>query len=83
MATLDRVLDALDALARWLAMALATAIIAILLAQILFRYVLNSSIIWSEEVATWCLVWLVFLGSASLLRRWSSPMHCPPSDSPF
>jgi TRAP-type C4-dicarboxylate transport system permease small subunit len=70
MAYLDRVLDGLDALARWLAMALATAIIALLAAQILFRYVLNSSIIWSEEVATWCLVWVVFLGAASIMRRW-------------
>ena len=76
MAALDRALDALDALARWLAMALATAIIAILLAQIFFRYALNSSIIWSEEVATWCMVWLVFLGSASLMRRWDH-VHIP------
>lgn len=70
MAALDKALDALDAVARWLAMVLATAIIAILAAQIYFRYVLNSSIIWSEEVATWCLVWLVFLGGASIMRRW-------------
>ena len=70
MAILDRVLGVLDALARWTAMALATAIILILFAQIFFRYVLNSSIVWSEEVATWCLVWLVFLGSASIMRRW-------------
>ena len=53
MAFLDRALDALDALARWIAMVCATAIIAILAAQIVFRYALNSSIIWSEEVATW------------------------------
>lgn len=70
MVIIDRALDALDALARWIAMALATAIILILAAQIFFRYVLNSSIIWSEEVATWCLVWVVFLGSASIMRRW-------------
>src|SRR5262245_24070262 len=76
MAILDRALDALDALARWLAVALATAIIAILAAQILFRYAFNSSIIWSEEVATWCMVWLVFLGSASLMRRWDH-VHIP------
>src|SRR5437870_13216588 len=51
-------------------MALSTAIIAILSAQIFFRYVLNSSIVWSEEVATWCLVWLVFIGAAAIMRRW-------------
>jgi TRAP-type C4-dicarboxylate transport system permease small subunit len=70
MRHLDRVLDTLDLATRWVAIALATAIILILLAQIFFRYFLNSSIVWSEEVATWCLVWLVFLGAAALMRRW-------------
>jgi len=70
MAILDRVLGALDALARGVAMALATAIILILAVQIVFRYVFNSSIVWSEEVATWCLVWLVFIGAAAIMQRW-------------
>ena len=76
IAALDRVLGALDAAARWVAMALSTAIILILCAQIFFRYFLNSSIVWSEEVATWCLVWLVFLGSAAIMRRWEH-VHIP------
>lgn len=70
MHRLDRLLDVLDAFARWVAMALATVIILILSAQIFFRYFLNSSIVWSEEVATWCLVWVVFMGSAAIMRRW-------------
>src|SRR5262249_3771862 len=57
-------------------MALATGIILILCAQIFFRYALNSSILWSEEVATWCLVWLVFIGSAVIMRRWEH-IHIP------
>lgn len=70
MDRVDRLLDVLDGLARWLAMALATVIILILFAQIFFRYFLNSSIVWSEEVATWCLVWMVFIGAAAIMRRW-------------
>lgn len=76
MQAVDRVLDALDAAARWLAMLLATAIIVILAAQIVFRYFLNHSIVWSEEVATWCLVWVVFLGAATIMRRWDH-VHIP------
>ena len=76
MAILDRVLGALDALARGVAIALTTGILLILCAQIFFRYVLNSSILWSEEVATWCLVWLVFIGSAVIMRRWEH-IHIP------
>ena len=70
MPILDRVLGALDALARGVAIALATGILLILCAQIFFRYVLNSSILWSEEVATWSLIWLVFIGAAAIMRRW-------------
>jgi len=70
MRALDRVLGALDRLARWAAMALSMAIILILSAQIFFRYVLNNSIVWSEEVATWCQIWLVFMGSAAIMQRW-------------
>src|SRR5947209_19755435 len=76
MKQLDRLLEVLDALARWVAMALATIIIAILFVQIFYRYVLNTSIVWSEEVATWCLVWLVFLGSAAIILRWEL-VHIP------
>ena len=70
MDRVDRLLDVLDRVARWLAMALATAIILILFAQIFFHYFLNSSIVWSEEAATWSLVWLVFIGAAAIMRRW-------------
>jgi TRAP-type transport system small permease protein len=76
IAALDRLLAALDAAARWAAMLLSTAIIAILSAQIFWRYALNSSIVWSEEVATWCLVWLVFIGSAAIMYRWDH-VHIP------
>lgn len=76
IAALDRLLAALDAAARWMSAALSTAIIAILCAQIFFRYALNSSIVWSEEVATWCLVWLVFIGSAAIMYRWEH-VHIP------
>src|SRR5947207_5517493 len=76
MKQLDLLLEVLDALARWVAMALATIIIAILFVQIFYRYVLNTSIVWSEEVATWCLVWLVFIGSAAIMYRWEH-VHIP------
>lgn len=73
---MDRLLDLLDRTARAGAIAFSVAIVVILLAQIVFRYGLNSSIVWSEEVATWCLVWVVFLGSATIMRRWDH-VHVP------
>ncbi|MGQ0664527.1 MAG: TRAP transporter small permease [Pseudomonadota bacterium] len=76
MALFERLLDAIDGLANAVAVALTAAIIFILLAQIFFRYGLNISLVWSEEVATWCMVWVVYLGSISIMRRWEH-VHVP------
>lgn len=35
---------------------------AIIVAQVFFRYVLNNSLSWSEEVARYLFVWMVYLG---------------------
>lgn len=70
MDRVDRLLELLDRSARFTALALVIAVISLLSAQIFFRYAMNSSITWSEEVATWCLVWIVFIGSATIMRRW-------------
>ncbi|MBI3514834.1 MAG: TRAP transporter small permease subunit [Proteobacteria bacterium] len=51
-------------------------IILVLSAQIFCRYVLNASLVWSEEVATWCMVWVVYAGSAILMRNWQH-VHIP------
>lgn len=69
MQGLDRLFTVLERGAGILARLLVVAIIAILVAQIFCRFVLNRSLIWSEEVATWCMVWVVYLGSAVLMRH--------------
>jgi TRAP-type transport system small permease protein len=66
---IDRVLNWLERIASAAACSLVAAIVVILGAQIFARFVLNRSLIWSEEVATWCMVWVVYLGSAVLMRH--------------
>lgn len=41
--------------------------------QVFFRYVLNDSLFWSEEVARYLLVWLTFLGATSAYHRGVHP----------
>jgi len=44
--------------------ALLVATVVIALTQVFFRYGLNASLSWPEEMARWAFVWLVFLGMA-------------------
>ncbi len=37
--------------------------------NIIMRYGLNSGIVWSEEVATGCFVWSVFIGAAACFKQ--------------
>ena len=53
---------------RWGAMFLVITVAAIVTAGVFFRYVLNDSLSWSEELAKYAMLWLVFLGAPIALR---------------
>lgn len=59
---LDRALDRAT-------VALLTILLLVVGAQIFARYVLNHSLFWSEELARYLFIYLVFLGAAIVLRR--------------
>ncbi len=43
--------------------------VVVTLAQVVFRYVIEAPLPWSEELARYCFVWIVFLGGAIGLSR--------------
>lgn len=46
-------------------------IVIIMFAQVFFRYVLNNSLSWSEEIVRFLFIWLTFLGAALNIRdKW-------------
>jgi TRAP-type C4-dicarboxylate transport system permease small subunit len=49
---------------------LVAGIFLIAFAQVVCRYVLNSSLFWAEEAVIYAMVWLAFLGSSLLLEDW-------------
>lgn len=45
------------------------SLLVIVAAQVFFRYVLNASLTWSEEIARYLLIWLTFVGATVGIRR--------------
>jgi len=43
--------------------------VVVTLTQIFFRYALNASLSWPEELARWAFVWMVFVGMAIGVHR--------------
>ena len=69
MQTVATVTGLLARIALWIAglgLVLMTVIIA---AQVFFRYVLNSSLVWSEPASVMIMGWFIFLGAAVGIRE--------------
>jgi TRAP-type transport system small permease protein len=53
----------------WLAFAIFWSLAFIVFLQFFTRYVLNDSLAWTEEIARYGLMWIVFIGGAMVTRR--------------
>jgi TRAP-type C4-dicarboxylate transport system permease small subunit len=53
---------------RWLLIVLLAAMVVIVFANVVMRYLLDTSVIWSEEVARHLMIWMTFVGSGLALR---------------
>ncbi len=70
MHRLDRIVDVVDWLAKLVGAVLAALMASVMLAQVSFRYVLNSSLPWSEELSVYFMIWGIFVGAAIVMRNW-------------
>jgi TRAP-type C4-dicarboxylate transport system permease small subunit len=59
---MTKLLGRLVTLIEWWAVCLMVAMTAIVCFGVFFRYVLNSSLVWYDEFASYLLVWLTFYG---------------------
>lgn len=63
------VVSALLAGAKYAIILISVLMVAVTLAQVIFRYLIAAPLPWSEELARYCFVWIVFLGGAIGLSR--------------
>lgn len=63
------VLTALLAVTKGSIIVISVVMVCVTLAQVIFRYVIAAPLPWSEELARYCFVWIVFLGGAIGLSR--------------
>ncbi len=54
---------------RWLIIAMMAAMVAMVFANVVSRYVWNYSYIWAEELSQYLMVWITFLGAGLALRE--------------
>ena len=71
--SLDRLSLRINALVEHSLVGLGLLMIGVVATQVFFRYVLNYSLFWSEELARYLLVWLTFLGATVAYRRRAHP----------
>ena len=65
-----KALNLLEIVIRVFLMLLMTTSVVSIFGQVIFRYVFNNALVWSEEVARFSLIWMTLLGSAVAVRKW-------------
>ncbi|TVM19253.1 TRAP transporter small permease [Oceanidesulfovibrio indonesiensis] len=66
---LTRISDFVNTAAEWALGLLGFSMAAVIGLQVFFRYALNDSLFWSEELGRLILVWLTFLGASVAYKR--------------
>ena len=66
---LERLNDAVGRLVEFPAALLVVAEVVVLLAGVIWRYVLHQPLVWSDELASILFLWLAMLGSVVAFRR--------------
>lgn len=65
---LDEISEIIDKVVSILCVILTFLMFLSVLYQIIGRYLIRTSIAWTEEAARYCMIWLAFLGASMLIR---------------
>lgn len=68
MRVLEKISSGINRIVTALAMLFLVVLLVSSTAQVVSRYALNASIVWTEELARYCFVWLNLLGASVLVK---------------
>lgn len=71
MKTLQRISDTINKVVSYVGMAIFVVLIVACVMQVFFRFVLNNSLSWTEELARYCFIWMHLLGASLLIESHS------------
>lgn len=68
MNALKRVSDMVNKAVSYVGITLLSILIVACVAQVFFRFVLNNSLSWTEELARYCFIWMHMIGASLLIE---------------
>ena len=68
MKKLQQMSNAINKLVSYVGMMVFIVLIIACVAQVFFRFILNNSLSWSEELARFCFIWMHMLGASLLIE---------------
>lgn len=69
MEKLRKISDAVNRVVAYLAAAIFVVLIVACVMQVFFRFVLNNSLSWTEELARYCFIWMHLIGASLLCQK--------------
>ena len=66
---MQRISDIINRITEGILIIILSGMAVVVFLQVIFRYVLNLPLFWTEELARYCLVWASLLGSAVAVKR--------------
>lgn len=69
MQTLSSIRRGMDRTVDLICIALLVAMVVVVVAQVIWRYLLGAALPWSEELARFLFIWITFLGASIASRR--------------
>lgn len=56
-------------LEKYIIFLLSTVMVVVIFIQVFMRYVMSNSLSWSEELARYCFIWLIYIGISYAVKR--------------